>query len=199
MLAAGFDHLLNAVGPVAVVADELLDLVEDDEGEWESVVIRERVLDAADHVVVGDVLDLGKLGDDAVADAHHIQRQSRLGLQQGRVQIVGYEEIGKLPFQAAAFLRQGLLYSFKHLFPLQPHDEAGLVVFLRQAGGLEDDAEQGEADVVPGAGAELSGCGVQTAIAFSLGVQLAEVIVDFGWEPGDAARRGAVVETHIDP
>jgi hypothetical protein len=72
VLAVGFDHLLDVVCSIAAVADEHLNLVQDDKGERESAIGREGVLDGTNHLVGGDVLDLWKLGNDAIADADRI-------------------------------------------------------------------------------------------------------------------------------
>jgi hypothetical protein len=115
------------------------------------------------------------------------------------VQVVGDEKVGQLPFQTGAFEREGLVHLVQYPFPLQPQDEPRLVVLLGQAGGFEDDAEQGEADIVPRRGTELAGCRVQPTVAFGLVVELQEVISDLCGQLGEAARCRPVIEVHVHP
>jgi hypothetical protein len=77
LLGEGLDHLLDIVGDVRVVVDELLNLVQDHQGAGELAVARKGAADGGEHVVDTDLLDLGRI----------------LGAQ-GRTDILDVAEVG---------------------------------------------------------------------------------------------------------
>ncbi len=81
----------------------------------------------------------------------------------------------------------------------QPEDKASLVVLLRQARRLEDDAQQCEAHVVVRTSTERAGCSMQAAIATRLNAQFFECVCNVLRQVSNMARGKAVRESLVDP
>ena len=84
-------------------------------------------------------------------------------------------------------------------FVLEPHDEAGNRVLLRQASGFEDDAQECQTDTSACTGSQRAGCGVQAPMALGLGAQFLEIISDALRQVGNAASRGSILEDRVNP
>ena len=94
VLGERLGHLLHFVGFVCIGADVLLHLVEYDESERELAIYHQGALNGCDHLVVGDVGDLGKLGLDELSQRRFALCQTGVGLQQGLGQMIGDIEVG---------------------------------------------------------------------------------------------------------
>ena len=84
-------------------------------------------------------------------------------------------------------------------FVLEPHDESGNRILLRQSSGFEEDAQECQSDTAARTGSQCAGCGVQAPMAFRLGAQLFEIISDALRQVGNSASRGSILEDRVDP
>ena len=81
----------------------------------------------------------------------------------------------------------------------EPHDEAGHGVLLGKSDGLEDDAQQGQADASARTRPKGAGRGMQPSVAFARGVEFLQQVLDALRQVGDAACGRAVGEFRIRP
>ena len=200
VLAAGLDHFLHVDGALAVFADVLLYLVEHHQGEGELAAAGQRLANGLEHVAAGDVLYIGVQVVQRLDAGRWRCEQVGLGLDQGLVQALGHVEVVELFVPVEAALLNVAPHSVVDAFMLEPHDKARHRVLLRQADGLEEDAQQGHAHgLVARAGAQRARRRMQTAVALRLGAEFLQLVAHALWQVRDAPRGGAVVEGAVDP
>ena len=199
VLGQGLGDLLHLEGFFCVGADVLLDLVEHDQGQRELAIFGQRGFDGRDHLLAGDVGDLGELFFQQLARLGLGVRQIRASLQNSLGQMLGDIEMRQLLRQGPTHRLQFGLDDGQDAFTLHPQDELCLVVLLGQPHGLEHDAQQGQTYLVAGTRSELAGRGVQTTVALTLDTQLLELFEDPGGQVGQAAGRSSIGKLVVSP
>ena len=199
MLAARLGHFLDQERPRLVLADVLLHLVQRDESQGNFAVDRERVANSADHLLGGNVVDLGELLLEQSPRLPRACGEVRVHVQQRLRDVRGDVEVAEL---LVPLFSSGLDASpdvVEVSLVAQPHHEAGERVLLGQPSRLENDVQQFEAHVVAGARAELSRCRMNPAQAARRRSQLLQLVGDVGRDADDTAGGGSVVKGEVDP
>ena len=198
-LAALLGGLLDHLCAIGAVADELLDLVDGEQGAGELRIPRgDRLANAVDHLLVGHVVPVGEGGQQQVPDL--LDRGLPLGevVRDGLVDHRRHQEVVDLLVPAHAGRLDRLAYLAQAVVVAQPHHEGGQVMTLGQARRAVHDGQDAEPDAA-GAGAQRAGRSVEPAAALARDGQLLEQGLDLRGLVGDAPRLRAVGELVVGP
>ena len=193
-----FGDLLHVVGALHLVADELLDLVDDQQRAGQLAVVAKNLFDDFQSVVDGRRAVVLELFADAGlgigrCGVLRVGGDECLGQRDGQLQAENF--FG----QIAALLLQCRLNLGLQPGRAQPQDEPGLGQVLGQAGSAQHQLDEGQAHVVHRAGAQRAGGGTQSAQRLGAVAQLGEHGADLGRQADQRARSGAVVEAVVLP
>ena len=192
-LAARFDDLPYDVGTAGVLSDELLHLVENDDGARHLVPGGERILKRGDELVGRDVPRLRKLGAQCLSRCPFAFGEARVRPEQSPGDERTHVEVVQLTPKASTFyLQRGVDPIAESVLP-EPEAEARLRKALREVRGLEHDSEQGEPDAVPGSGPERSRRGVQAVASPPEGRDLRQQLPHVVRQPRESAGAGSVL------
>ena len=196
-------------GAIVGIADVLLGLVEQDDRAGELLGVVRVLGGVTQEHVLGQADELGRGEVAALLLELLLERRPDVGLAGGEVLVPcqdrfadagAHPEVGKLLLPGATVGFDVLLHLVEGALPLEPEDEPGDWVLLRQAGGAEDHAEDRLADAVVGAGQERAGGGEQTTVAAAGVVEFGEVGPDLlGHLRHDSAGRRTVGEGRVGP
>ena len=191
-LAARFDDLLDDVGAAGVVPDVLLHLVEDDDGARHPAAGGERIVQRVRELVRRDVPRLRELGTESRPRLLLAGRETRVRGEQCPRDEGAHVEGAQLPPEVPPVrLDLGSNPFVEPVLP-QPEAEARQWKALRKPGGLEHDAEQGEADAASRPRAERSRGSVQPMSSPAEGRDLPQELPCVVREMREAAGAGPV-------
>jgi hypothetical protein len=176
-----------------------LHLVEDDQGEWKLAVLAQCLPDGFEHVIAGDVLDVGIQVIEGGNAGGGRGKEMGLGLHQGCMQAFSHVEIVQFFIPVKAVLLDMMANGLIDTFILEPHDEPSDRILLGKADRFEENPQQRQADAAAGGGTQGSRCCMQSPMTLRLRAQLSQEVADVGWQVGDPTRRGAVLKHRIAP
>ncbi len=160
----------------------------------------QRLANGLEHVGVGNVLLVAIFLYQGVSARGHGNEEVGLYPHQSRSQPFRDVEVIELFIPVETARLNVAPHHVVDAFMLEPHHKACDRVLLRQAHGLEQDAQQGHAHgFVARAGAQCARRRVQAAVALRLDAELLELVAHALWQVRDTPRGGAIVKRTVHP
>jgi len=159
---AVLDDALHLESTLGVVADELLELIEDQESTRELAGSRrlegEDLLDGRDHLVVGDIGSVGELLAQYLAALLRVRGEVGVDREQALHQRRRDVQVAELVRKVTPLLFDPRLHRIVESFAHEPEREASGSIVGGQTRALEENAQEGQPYVATRSGCQHAGC-----------------------------------------